>query len=283
MASAPTDRSPPALKGALSLDLDHCHETGTTRLGNAYRTGLFHFGKPYWDGGQLVVQVLNPTAGIFGGDRMESTFRIGPGARGCIISPSSNQVYSMPDGGTGYANQSIVVEGGGALSFLPKWLVLHKGSRFRQETTLQLSRDSTLFYVDFLSAGRSSFGEFLDFEQFLSRTEFWIDGRLFLKERIFSGRQRNRWIWESGGSQFGYLANVYLHFPKAAAFCEEAFSAFADSPFPDGAFGYTALSDNFVSIRILGPSSRLVEAFVSQVTGKLPPSVPASAVLKRIR
>lgn len=55
---------------------------GQTKLAEQSFRAPFHVGKSYWDvaAQTLRVQVVNPTAGILAGDRLESEIAVGRGA-----------------------------------------------------------------------------------------------------------------------------------------------------------------------------------------------------------
>ena len=55
---------------------------GRTSVGAQSFRAPFHLSKPYWDADTrtLLVQVVNPTAGILSGDRLESSVEVAAGA-----------------------------------------------------------------------------------------------------------------------------------------------------------------------------------------------------------
>ena len=52
-----------------------------------------HLSKSYWDGEILLVNVINQTAGIFGGDRIMTHVIVQPGARVLLSSPSAARFH----------------------------------------------------------------------------------------------------------------------------------------------------------------------------------------------
>ena len=238
------------LRGRLRLQFE-ADAQGRTILRSGFRTGLFHYAKPYHDGDLLAVQVVNPTAGIFEGDELESSFTAGDGARASVLSPSSTQVYSMPGKATALIRQAVSVSGGGSLSVMPKWLVPHKGARLRQSTSVQLEGDSSLLLFDLISAGRLHSGEFLEFEHLVSTTEIRREGRLLLRERLETGRDLNRWVWEGSSGRRPLIATAYAAFPGAAGACEETMRRLPAPPADANcAFGLTALDPGLAVLRI---------------------------------
>ena len=76
-------------------------EDGRTILATQSFRAPFHLSKPYWDedAKTLLVQVVNPTAGILSGDRLESTIVVDSGAALLVTTPSASRVFQM-NGGT---------------------------------------------------------------------------------------------------------------------------------------------------------------------------------------
>ena len=72
-------------------------EHGRTVLAEQSFRAPFHLSKPYWDmdTGVLLVQVVNPTAGILAGDRLESDVAVDVGAAVCVT--------ASPNVGSGFA------------------------------------------------------------------------------------------------------------------------------------------------------------------------------------
>jgi len=270
-----------ALAGKLVLGFES-GPGGRTRLSKRYRNALFHFSKPYWDGRQLVVQVLNPTAGVFENDRMESQVELDAGARACLVSPSSTQVYAMPGTGVSRLKQTFQLSAGSALAVLPKWLVLHRGARYEQRTRVELSRGSSLFMVDLISAGRNAFGEFLEYDRLVSSVDIELEGRLLLRERFRGGCSQNRWIWESASRRRTHLATVYISFPGAAAVCEELLAGIFNDPSDGAEIGFTPLDEDFVVLRLFADGALPVQGALMTVMDKIAQNTAISGVYKRV-
>jgi urease accessory protein UreH len=255
---------------------------GRTRLCRRYRNALFHFSKPYWDGQQLVVQVLNPTAGVFENDRMESEVELDEGARACLVSPSSTQVYAMPGTGVSRLEQTFRLSAGSALAVLPKWLVLHRGARYEQRTRVELKEGCSLFLVDLISAGRNAFGEFLEYDRLMSSVDIKMDGRLILRERFAGGSSEKRWIWESASRRRTHLATVYISFPGAAAACDELASGISVAETAGAEIGVTPLEENFVVLRLFADSALSIQRALMQAMDTLGQYTAVSNVYQRV-
>src|SRR5688572_614578 len=79
-------------------------EDGRTSLVAQSFRAPFHVSKPYWDedAKTLLVQVVNPTAGILSGDRLESEIAVEAGAALLVTTPSASRVFQMKEGTADY-------------------------------------------------------------------------------------------------------------------------------------------------------------------------------------
>jgi urease accessory protein len=165
----------------------------------------YHLSKPYWDAdaGTLLVQVVNPTAGILEGDSLTSDIAVERDAALLVTTPSASRVFKMKDG-SAECRQDFKVAKGGWLEVLPEPLVPHRGCRYRQATTIEVASGGGLFYVDLLMAGRIAHGEAWGWEKLCLETSVRLDGELVLRERF-----------EQSGAELKALAALSGSGPKA--------------------------------------------------------------------
>lgn len=271
-----------SFEGRLEMEFSARAPDGISYLNRGFRSGQFHFSKPYWDGSQLAVQVVNPTAGIFENDRLFSRLVFNARSRVCVFSPSSNQVYAMEGGGEATACQQLSIAEGAAAVVIPKWTVLHRGARFSQTTSIRSSPGGSFLYADLIAAGRVANGEFLRFHEFQSTTEVYINDRLLLKDRLDCGANRKQWVWYCRGEAFGFLATLYLQFPSAAQVIEQVFPALADMARPETQCGISALTPDFVALRIAGKSNRAISSLLKALLQQIGDHLPVSDVYRRM-
>lgn len=145
----------------------------------------YHLSKSYWnaDAETLLVQVVNPTAGILEGDVLESDIRVDERAALLVTTPSASRVFRMKNG-SAECRQHFRVARDGWLEVLPEPLVPHRGSRYRQRTTIELESGGGLFFTDFLMPGRIGHGESWSWDRLCLETEVRIDGELVVRERF---------------------------------------------------------------------------------------------------
>lgn len=172
------------LHGQLSLRAER-RDDGLTAIGAQSFRAPFHISKPYWDAdtGTLLVQVVNPTAGILSGDRLESSVEVAAGATLLLTTPSASRVFKMRDGSAS-GSQRFVVGAGGWLEVLPEPLVPHRGSVFRQTTSLEVAAGGAAFYADLLLPGRVAHGEAWEWKKLVLELDVRAAGARLLHERF---------------------------------------------------------------------------------------------------
>jgi urease accessory protein len=171
---------------------------GRTALASQSFRAPYHVSKPYWDADAraLLVQVVNPTAGILSGDRLESDIAVESGAALLVTTPSASRVFQMK-GGAAECRQRFVVDSGGWLEVMPEPLVPHRGCRYRQVTRIEVEPGGELFFADLLFPGRVAHGEAWEWEKLCLETEVRLGGELILRERF-----------EQTGADLRALANL---------------------------------------------------------------------------
>jgi len=85
--------------GNLHLRADARADGRTVLAGQSFRAP-YHLSKPYWDEATqtLLVQVVNPTAGILAGDWLESEIAVKSGASLLVTAPSASRLFQMKSG-----------------------------------------------------------------------------------------------------------------------------------------------------------------------------------------
>jgi urease accessory protein UreH len=129
---------------------------GKTFLSQQSFRAPVHLSKPYWDGNHLVINVVNPTAGLFAGDHIEMTVRVCAGARAVLTSPSAARVFRAKESQPStQVAQNFVVEGGGRLDVFPELLIPHGGARYAQTTRIEVHAGGQLFFTEMIAPGRT--------------------------------------------------------------------------------------------------------------------------------
>ena len=171
------------LHGHLHLEAAPRPDGRTTLVRQSFRAP-FHISKPYWDGRVLQVRVINPTAGILAGDRLELTVRAAAGAALLVTTPAAARAFMMRSGVTAECRQSFVVEAGGCLEYAPEPLFPHRDSDYRQVTRLEAAEGAEAYYVDTVAPGRAGRGEIWAWRNLQIGLDVTCGGELVLRERL---------------------------------------------------------------------------------------------------
>jgi urease accessory protein len=191
---------------------------GRTALAAQSFRAPYHLSKPYWDADAsvLLVQVVNPTAGILAGDRLESDIVVGANAALLVTTPSASRVFQMKDG-MAECRQRFYVATDGWLEVMPEPLVPHRGSRYRQVTTITVEPGGALFFVDQLSCGRVAYGERWLWDRLCLEVAVRLGGELILRERLDQTGESLRALAELAGSgPTAFFASTVLITPETA-------------------------------------------------------------------
>lgn len=143
----------------------------------------FHLSKPHVDAGALVVNVVNPTAGMFDGDHLDLNVRIEGGAHLVLTTPSASRVFRSRSGHAAVMRQQFRVESGSMLEFMPEPLIPHAGSVYDQGTELHIDPGGALLFFEWLAPGRVASGETFAFGSITWSTDLWRGGHLSVRER----------------------------------------------------------------------------------------------------
>jgi urease accessory protein len=240
--------------GHLSLRAATAAAGRTVMAAQSFRAP-FHLSKPYWDAdaGILIVQVVNPTAGILAGDRLESSIAVEGGAALLVTTPSASRIFRMDGGGAAESRQQFTVAAGGWLEVAPEPLVPHRGSRFRQATVVDVASGGGLFFVDQLQPGRVGHDEAWQWERLRLELTVRLGGELILRERLDQTGDDLRALAELAGSgQAACFANAVLIGPEAGGGWRDGVHALHG----DGLWvGVSALRPGAWSLRLVAADS----------------------------
>lgn len=112
------------------------------------------------------VVLTNPGGGTLGGDRLELTVEVGPGARVTVCTQGATKVYR---GAEAVQRTRLGVASDGVLEHVPHHVIPFAASRWRQETVVDLAPDARLLAWEAFSAGRLARGERFAFASLSTR------------------------------------------------------------------------------------------------------------------
>ena len=218
----------------------------------------YHISKPYWDADTrvLLVQVVNPTAGILSGDRLESAIAVDRNAALLVTAPSASRVFQMRDGAA-ECRQHFSVAAGGWLEVMPEPLVPHRGSRYRQITTVEVEPGGELFFVDQLMPGRVGHGEAWGWNRLCLELTVRVNGGLVLRERLDQSGEELRALAELAGSgPAACFANAILIAPGEAGGATPPWRTELGTLHRDGLWlGTSTLREGGWSIKLVAPDA----------------------------
>ncbi len=136
-------------------------------------------------GGGALVHTHNLSGGILGGDQLSVSADIGPHATVQLTSTSATRIYrSASDAPTAVQTNTFQVREEGLLEYLPDQLIPFAGSRYQQQTHIELASAAGLFWWEIIAPGREARGELFDYEQLHLAAEITAQGKPLAIERL---------------------------------------------------------------------------------------------------
>lgn len=159
----------------------------------------------YFDDSENYIKLLNIGEGIFPKDRIKLHFTL-ENSNLILTSESATKIYPSQKE---FALNSINIElKNSNLEFINDELILFKDSRYIQLFRLNFDENSTFFYVDILSRGRSF--ENFDFTNILVKNSFYENKKLnYLEKFDLSGFELKDYINRRDTTNF-IFAKIYI-------------------------------------------------------------------------
>jgi len=221
---------------------------GRSRLGHQSFSAPMHISKPHLDGDTLVVNVVNPTAGLFEGDEVDCKVGVEAGARLLLTNPSATRAHSMEKGGEARLTQHFSVAGDGWLEVFPEIFIPQAGARYRQRTTIELGEGGGLLFFETLAPGRVASGEIFGFQDLDWETDIFYAGGHVAREKYHVSPEG----LEAFKKRFptGYYACIFLFHSKITpeSVCWEAMDSLHDE---STWIGHSRLHGHGWSIKLL--------------------------------
>ncbi len=160
-----------------------CDVRGVSILREQSFRAPVHLSKPHWDEGTLVLNVVNPTAGLLQDDRIKQSVAVLDGARLLLTMPGAARAHRVRNGWA-EMNQDFAVEAGGFLEVLPEIFIPQAGACYRQATHLQVAAGGELFFFETIAPGRTAAGEVFQYQWLEWATDLWVGGAHVARERM---------------------------------------------------------------------------------------------------
>lgn len=237
-----------------------------------------HLSKPFTDAGTLVVNVVNPTAGLLAGDQIDCSVAVEEGARLLLTTPSASRAHCMPHSQATVAQQFTVATGA-SLENWPELLIPQAGARYSQATRIDVADGGEVMFWELLAPGRVASGEAFRFVELNWSTKVSHAGRPALRERyrIVPGEPSVE-AWR-GYYSAGYYASGVLFLPRVSA-RSPLWQSIHKLQAPGVTVGISALAGDGWTVRLLTRDSILlrnalneIRRLVYQMLGRPMPSV----------
>ena len=149
---------PAAAQGKIGrLRLGFSLRNGQSILHDLYRVApLLVQQALYWDEAMPelpICSIISVGGGILQGDRYTIDISVGEGACAHVSSQGANRVHQM-DANYASQHQSLKVEAGGYLEYLPDFTIPYRTSRFINKTNIVLDETATVLYGEMIMSGR---------------------------------------------------------------------------------------------------------------------------------
>jgi urease accessory protein len=166
------------------LDIVFEERAGRTVIAREYAEPPFRVGRVFLqdDGGAHLI-VASSAPGIFGGDALQQSVRVGPGARVRLTSQSALQIHPSGDGRTASLSSRYVVDAGAHLWCEWDPNIPFGGARLDQRISIDVGDGATLFWSDAVMGGREARGERWQFASLGHELRLTRDTSLIYLER----------------------------------------------------------------------------------------------------
>jgi urease accessory protein len=143
-----------------------------------------HLGKSHLESGTLLVNLVNPTAGFFDGDRLEIDVTAGHGSRMILSTPAASRVFRARGEAPAVCHQHLRVERDAFLEWIPEPFIPQAGARYHQRTVIELEETAGLFFFEWIAPGRVARGEVFAYDLLRWELDLKVAGQLVARERF---------------------------------------------------------------------------------------------------
>lgn len=165
---------------------------------------------PLDDGGSLV-HLHNVSGGVLGGDHLDLAVEVGAHAIAQVTSTGAARIYrSRKNAEPARQRLQISVADDGLVEYLPDLLIPYAGSRYRQETRIELGANAGLFWWETVAPGRAAHNERFAYELLQLKTSISVLGNPIALEhmRIEPGKRSVISLARLGS--YGYFSTFYI-------------------------------------------------------------------------
>ncbi len=219
IAWSPDSRAPAAIGRSARLELRFERHGDRTVVAHAYAEPPYRIGRSFAVGDAAYVILVTSGPGVFAGDALRQSVRVGPGARVVLTSQSALQVHppAHRESPPASVRHEYRVDEGAELHCHWDPVIPFAGASLIQQFSLDICRSSRLYWSDALMSGRVTRGEAWRFNELAYQLRLDVDEKLALLERYRADpcdRGLTR-TWMTGGAH--YTATAIVHDARATA------------------------------------------------------------------
>lgn len=283
-----------AWQARLRMQFTHTvlRERSKTVLSKLAHEGPLRVQRPFYPesdaaDGVCHVYMLHPPGGVAGGDALEINVLAQRGAQALLTTPGSTKFYRSI-GRTAQVTQTITVEAGAAVEWLPQENIYFPGTMVQAQTRVQLVDDAAFIGWDIQSLGRPANEEVFGTGAIASMFTLERDGVPLLREafRVSTSAESLGDLHSVSGMRGYPMSGMFIatHCNEALLHaCRERLTAvIAAQPELDCPYGLTLLNDVLV-LRVLGHRTERMQKLMVPVWQLVrPAALGREAVAPRI-
>lgn len=154
-----------------------------TRLVPVKRYGPLSVQRPFYPENDVChVYLLHPPGGVVGGDRLDLQIDLEPQARALFTTPGATKYY-LSSGELSNVKQSLNVQSGAELEYLPQENIYFPGSLVKAKTSLTVQQNSSAIVWEKHCFGRPANNEFYASGSIITELEVRLADKLLFIEK----------------------------------------------------------------------------------------------------
>jgi urease accessory protein len=167
-----------------SLELELREQGGRTVLGLNRHQGPLMVQRPFYPQGEpgCHLYILHPPGGVVAGDSLKISVRVSSLARALLTTPAAGKIYRST-GPQALLEQTLTVEGGAALEWMPLETIVYDQARALLKTRVDLAAGGAFVGWEVLCLGLPAAGQPYRAGQVRQDLEVWQEGRPLVLER----------------------------------------------------------------------------------------------------
>ena len=163
------------------------------------------------DDGQSLVHLHNLSGGILGGDRLELDISAGIETDVQITSTGATRLYKGRQGAANAAQKNLIrINENALLEFVPDPLIPFAGSKYLQETEIELADGAGLFWWETIAPGREAFGELFRYDRLQFNLDLKTNGMLIARERFRLEPRNEPLLFAERFGAYRYFSTFYI-------------------------------------------------------------------------